>query len=109
MYEIPLVFMGSTLLLALVLPYAAKSEHRWLPALTLGIYGIVQLFLLWVVKGWGRMAALILIGAEAAVWPWVPPPTRPALALSMPVLFALGWFADWWHRRRAAAEPPETT
>jgi hypothetical protein len=108
MYEIPLIFMGSTLLLALVLPTAAKSEHRWLPALTLGIYGIVQLFLLWVLRGWGRMAALILIGVEAAAWPWVPPPTHPALALSMPLLFALGWVGDWWHRRRVAAEPPKS-
>jgi hypothetical protein len=108
MYEIPLLFVGSTLLLALALPAAAKSEHRWLPALTLGIYGIVQLFLLWVLRGWGRMAALILIGVEAAAWPWVPPTTHPALALSMPLLFALGWVGDWWHCRRVAAEPPKS-
>jgi hypothetical protein len=108
MYEIPLVFMGSTMLLALAFPYVSKPEHGVLLALSLGGYGAVQMLLLWVVKGWGRMAALLLIGVGAAAWPWVALPTRPVLALSMPALFMLGWCGDWWLRRRAAARPPET-
>jgi hypothetical protein len=108
LYEIPLVFMGSTLFLALVFPYVAKPEHRWLMGPVLGIYGVVQLFLLWVVKGWGRMAALVAIGIEAVVWPWVSPPTQSYLVLSMPLLLLLGWCGDWWYRRRLAAEPPDS-
>jgi len=107
LYEIPLVWMGSTLFLALAFPYVSKPEQRWLLALVLGIYGAVQLFLLWVVKGWGRMAAVLAIGVEAVAWPWVAPPAQSLLVLSMPVLFVLGWCGDGWYRRRVAAEAPK--
>lgn len=106
LYEIPLIFMGSSLLLAWVLPYAVRSDHPWLMAMVLGIYGMVQMFLLWVVKGWGRMTALTAIGIEAILHPWVTPGVFSILVLSMPALFLVGWGVDLWQRRRLETRPP---
>ncbi len=89
--------------MALVFPLAARSGHPWLPGVVLGVYGAIVLFLLWAVRGWGRMTAIILIGLEFSAARWVPSEFKIWLLPAAPALFVLGWVIDGWLRKRGQA------
>jgi len=103
LYEIPLLFVGSSIALALVFPLAARSGHPWLPGLVLGVYGAIVLFLFWAVRGWGRMTAVILIGLEFFAVRFVPAEFKIWFLVAAPALFVMGWVVDGWLRKRAQA------
>jgi hypothetical protein len=86
--------------LALLLPPAMRSGKEWLAWVVLGVYGAIILFLLWVLRGWGRFAATLVIGLEIVGLRWVPPESRMWVLISIPVVFLLGWVIDWRLRKR---------
>ena len=105
LYEIPLLFAGSTMLFAIFYPGALKSEHGWLPWTVLGLYAAVLIFLFWVLRGWGRIVATLAIVLEIAAWRWIPAELRGPFALAAPAMFLGAWGFDTWRARRGASVP----
>ena len=108
LYEIPLLFAGSTMLFAIFYPGALKSQHGWLPWIVLGLYAAVLLFLFWFLRGWGRIVATLAIVTEIAAWRWIPAQLQGPLVLAAPALFLGGWAMDFWMARRAVARASQS-